>query len=93
MNAKRASLGTRITAAVCAALLLPSNLVSSALPYPQAAATPAKSTTPTAAAAVKPPNDQLDSLVAPIALYPDPLLAQCSPPRRTRSRSSNCSSG
>ena len=22
------------------------------------------------------PNDQLDSLVAPIALYPDPLLAQ-----------------
>src|SRR5260370_40079893 len=24
----------------------------------------------------KMPNDQLDSLVAPIALYPDPLLAQ-----------------
>jgi hypothetical protein len=31
--------------------------------------------TPTEAAA-KIPNDQLDSLVAPIALYPDPLLAQ-----------------
>ena len=28
------------------------------------------------AEAVKIPNDQLDSLVAPIALYPDPLLAQ-----------------
>ncbi|HEX4921586.1 MAG TPA: DUF3300 domain-containing protein, partial [Candidatus Bathyarchaeia archaeon] len=26
--------------------------------------------------AAKIPNDQLDSLVAPIALYPDPLLAQ-----------------
>ncbi len=75
MNSKRASLGTRITAAVCAALLLPSNLVGSALPLPQAAATPAKSTAPTAAP-VKLPNDQLDSLVAPIALYPDPLLAQ-----------------
>ncbi len=29
-----------------------------------------------AAAAAKIPNDQLDSLVAPIALYPDPLLSQ-----------------
>src|SRR5262245_6372606 len=28
------------------------------------------------AAAVKIPSDQLDSLVAPIALYPDPLLSQ-----------------
>src|SRR4051812_48756588 len=28
------------------------------------------------AAAVKIPTEQLDSLVAPIALYPDPLLAQ-----------------
>jgi hypothetical protein len=26
--------------------------------------------------APKIPNDQLDSLVAPIALYPDPLLSQ-----------------
>jgi hypothetical protein len=35
-------------------------------------------TTTTSAAAESPkiPNDQLDSLVAPIALYPDPLLAQ-----------------
>jgi hypothetical protein len=69
MSSNRASLGTRVTAAVCAALLIPSNVVSSAVPHPQAATT----TTP---AAVKIPNDQLDSLVAPIALYPDPLLAQ-----------------
>ena len=71
MNAKRASLGTRVIAAVCAALLIPSN-VASASPHPQAQAT-TPATTP---AAVKIPNDQLDSLVAPIALYPDPLLAQ-----------------
>src|SRR5437660_7480419 len=31
---------------------------------------------PASEAAPKIPNDQLDSLVAPIALYPDPLLAQ-----------------
>src|SRR5437868_6897077 len=33
-------------------------------------------TTTTTDEAPKIPNDQLDSLVAPIALYPDPLLAQ-----------------
>ena len=69
MSSNRASLGTRVTAAVCAALLIPSNVVSSALPHPQAATT-------TTSSAAKIPNDQLDSLVAPIALYPDPLLAQ-----------------
>ena len=69
MRSNHASLGTRLTAALCAALLTPLNVVSSALPRPQAAT----STTPSAA---KIPNDQLDSLVAPIALYPDPLLAQ-----------------
>ena len=71
MSSNRASLGTRVTAAVCAALLIPSN-VASALPHPQAQAT----ATTTTASAAKIPNDQLDSLVAPIALYPDPLLAQ-----------------
>jgi hypothetical protein len=39
----------------------------------QNAAAPA---TPSADAGPKIPGDQLDSLVAPIALYPDPLLAQ-----------------
>ena len=67
MTSNRASLGTRITAALCAALLIPSSVVSSPLPYPQTA---------TQTTTAKIPNDQLDSLVAPIALYPDPLLAQ-----------------
>ena len=67
MTSNRASLSTRITAALCAALLIPSSVVSSPLPYPQTA-------TQTATAKIS--NDQLDSLVAPIALYPDPLLAQ-----------------
>jgi Protein of unknown function (DUF3300) len=39
------------------------------LPHPQAATT-------TTSSSSKIPSDQLDSLVAPIALYPDPLLAQ-----------------
>jgi len=69
MSSNHASLGTRATAALCAALLIPSNVVASALPHPQAATT-------TTSSAVRIPNDQLDSLVAPIALYPDPLLAQ-----------------
>jgi len=60
------------TAVMCAMLLVPGDLVllgqeSSTTPSGQA------STTPPAA---KIPAEQLDSLVAPIALYPDPLLAQ-----------------
>ena len=39
---------------------------------PKPASAPAKETQD----APKIPNDQLDSLVAPIALYPDPLLSQ-----------------
>jgi hypothetical protein len=66
MNSNQASLGTRVIAALCAALLIQANVVSAPLPHPQAATT--------SAAAI--PDDQLDSLVAPIALYPDPLLAQ-----------------
>jgi hypothetical protein len=67
MTSNQASLSTRITAALCAALLIPSSVVSSPVPYPQTA---------TRTTTAKIPNDQLDSLVAPIALYPDPLLAQ-----------------
>jgi hypothetical protein len=69
MNTHRASLSTRVTAAACTALLIQSHVVSSALPHPQAA-------TGTTSSAARISNDQLDSLVAPIALYPDPLLAQ-----------------
>ncbi len=68
MSSTRASVGTRVTAAVCAALLIPLNVGSLAL------ASQAASATTSSAARI--PNDQLDSLVAPIALYPDPLLAQ-----------------
>ena len=67
MRSYQATLGTRVIAVLCAALLVPANVVSAPFPRPQAA---------TAAAATRIPNDQLDSLVAPIALYPDPLLAQ-----------------
>ena len=56
-----------LVALLCAALLAPGELIILAQQAQQPAA---------AEAAAKLPNDQLDSLVAPIALYPDPLLAQ-----------------
>jgi hypothetical protein len=43
------------------------------MPHPQQATT---STSTSQAQSAKIPADQLDSLVAPVALYPDPLLAQ-----------------
>ena len=52
-----------MVALACAALLVPGGTVARTQPAQQ----------PPAA---KIPNDQLDSLVAPIALYPDPLLSQ-----------------
>jgi hypothetical protein len=60
-----------LVALLCAALLVPGNSLSWA--QQQATPAPAKAAQE---AAVKIPADQLDSLVAPIALYPDPLLAQ-----------------
>jgi hypothetical protein len=58
-----------LMAVSCAALLIPGDSVALVVRQaPQAAAT--------APAAAKIPSDQLDSLVAPIALYPDSLLAQ-----------------
>jgi hypothetical protein len=59
-----------LVAIVCAAAILPGEALAYSSPAPQQAAAP-----PSAASA-KIPSDQLDSLVAPIALYPDPLLAQ-----------------
>jgi len=56
-------------AIVCLALFAPG--------YPRAWAQQGESQVMTTAEeAPKIPNDQLDSLVAPIALYPDQLLAQ-----------------
>jgi len=56
-----------LTAIVCVAAIVPGNAV--AVQTQQAAA-------PAEQAAAKLPADQLDSLVAPVALYPDPLLSQ-----------------
>ncbi len=56
-------------AILCAVLLMPGELALRAEPARMAAPAPQEE-------APKIPNDELDSLVAPIALYPDPLLAQ-----------------
>jgi len=60
----------RLTAVICA-LLLAYVPVAPSEPIYQSKEQPAPE-----AQATKIPNDQLDSLVAPIALYPDPVLAQ-----------------
>lgn len=57
-----------LVAIACAIALVPGD--SSVL------ASQAPSAAPAAQESVKLPNEQLDSLVAPIALYPDPLLSQ-----------------
>ena len=60
----------QLTAMICT-LLLFSGSATSAAPEP----TRRQANAPSEESS-KIPNDQLDSLVAPIALYPDPLLAQ-----------------
>lgn len=61
------SLFRPLLAIVCAIAIAPGDAVA----YSQSAAQPAQQND-----AVKIPADELDSLVSPIALYPDPLLAQ-----------------
>jgi hypothetical protein len=65
------SLQAQLTAIACSILLIPG---------PPSTTAPTDLTAEQGSApdeqAPKIPNDQLDSLVAPIALYPDPLLAQ-----------------
>ena len=51
-------------------------IASGASAFAQQAESQVMTTTSDTEQAPKLPNDQLDSLVAPIALYPDPLLAQ-----------------
>ena len=58
-----------VVAIVCVLVLVPGDVALFAQ-------TPEGSASPPAEEKVKLPADQLDSLVAPIALYPDPLLAQ-----------------
>src|SRR3954469_12009858 len=65
-----ASKWMRVTALICVVLVVPGDV---AFPQQQAQA-PAQGTAEQAPARIS--ADQLDSLVAPIALYPDPLLAQ-----------------
>ncbi|HTQ61042.1 MAG TPA: DUF3300 domain-containing protein [Candidatus Solibacter sp.] len=64
------SLRSQLTAVVCSMLLIPGGpQIAAQDPVAQQSGVPDEQ-------AAKIPNDQLDSLVAPIALYPDPLLAQ-----------------
>lgn len=60
----------RLTATLCAFLLVPGNAKVYGTELTSLQGENASQEAP------KIPNDQLDSLVAPIALYPDPLLAQ-----------------
>ncbi len=78
VNAPSPSRGARrvprgVLAVACASLLLPGEATLLAQAPPPADAKTAAAPAETAA---KLPPEQLDSLVAPIALYPDPLLAQ-----------------
>ena len=59
----------RVIAVLCCALIVPGDV-------PLMAQQPAPSPAAAEPAPTPIPADQLDSLVAPIALYPDPLLAQ-----------------
>src|ERR1700739_3856597 len=63
-----------VAAIVCAVIILPCNLAFCAMQQTPPANTAGQASS--GAQDVKLSNDQLDSLVAPIALYPDPLLAQ-----------------
>ena len=78
-KALRSRLGSQsfhcLMAVLSAALLLPRYAMVAQTP-PPAQSQVLTTTTPIAEEPTKLPNDQLDSLVAPIALYPDPLLAQ-----------------
>ena len=63
---------------VCTASLVPGPTIAHAQPtsYEVVPALAQEAPAPAQQATPKIPNEQLDSLVAPIALYPDPLLAQ-----------------
>jgi hypothetical protein len=65
----RSRIGQSFVAVLCVLLLVLGDAAMYAQPAPHQDASADQS-------APKIPNDQLDSLVAPIALYPDPLLSQ-----------------
>jgi Protein of unknown function (DUF3300) len=73
MNPKRTLLDTtfrHLLVVLCTIAIVPGDAFA-CMPWPR----PAQAASPTNQPAKIPP-DQLDSLVAPIALYPDPMLAQ-----------------
>src|SRR6201993_808882 len=77
MSPLRESLATRfcrLMAIICVVAIVPGDTLAELPSFQaQSAPGPAKAQAPPP---TKVPADQLDSLVAPIALYPDPLLAQ-----------------
>src|SRR5712664_2378938 len=60
----------QLTAVICSVLLIPHGLSAAGSDITAQQGTAPEEQAP------KIPNDQLDALVAPLALYPDPLLAQ-----------------
>src|SRR5262245_7102216 len=80
MNPKTLTLrhrGSTALAVVCAVAIGPADAVAYArMTMPGAPLRAVQQPYPSQDVAARIPADQLDSLVAPIALYPDPLLAQ-----------------
>jgi Protein of unknown function (DUF3300) len=88
MTTKRLNAELRVfVAIVCAFALTPGDTLAYAS-FCQRAPAPSQTNQGSKVSA-----DQLDSLVAPIALYPDPLLAQTLAAATYRSKSSSSSSG
>jgi hypothetical protein len=69
-SVRQVNLVRNLLAVICALVIVPGDISLLANPVGQAAGTGGQDATATI------PVDQLDSLVAPIALYPDPLLSQ-----------------
>ncbi len=69
MHSNLRSIRIQVMAVLCAVLVAPGETVMYAQSAPPSASVQGQASDTI-------PNDQLDSLVAPIALYPDPLLAQ-----------------
>ena len=66
----------RLLSVICVILLIPGDTLASATYIGPSQATTTPQSPPAPAQVTKIPADELDSLVAPIALYPDPMLAQ-----------------
>src|ERR1700739_3519113 len=70
ISKSKAVTGRSLVAILCTLILLPGDTLA----YISSPSQQAAPSTPNQASKI--PSDQLDSLVAPVALYPDPLLAQ-----------------